>query len=136
LASGAQTVSIYLLIAVGAAVGGVARYWCGGALARLAGETFPWGTLAVNILGSALLGFFATLTAPEGKLLVPASTRLMVTVGLCGGFTTFSTFSLETMALALDRQYFKAGLNVGGSVIACLIGAWCGYVLASALNQR
>lgn len=136
MASAAHTTWIYLLIAAGAAVGGVARYWCGGALVRLAGETFPWGTLAVNVIGSVVLGFFATLTAPEGKLLVPASTRLMVTVGLCGGFTTFSTFSLETMALALDRQYLKAGLNVGGSVLACLAGAWCGYVLASAFNQR
>lgn len=124
------------MIALGAAVGGVLRYGSAGLLARIAGETFPWGTLAVNILGSAVLGFFATLTAPEGRLLVPVSTRLMVTVGICGGFTTFSTFSMETMALVLDRQYMRAGLNVGGTVVLCLIGVWCGYALASALNQR
>jgi len=124
------------MIALGAAAGGVMRYACSGAMARIAGDTFPWGTLAVNILGSAALGFFAMLTAPEGRLLVPVSTRLMVTVGICGGFTTFSTFSMETMALALDRQYLKAGLNVGGTVIVCLAGVWCGYALASALNQR
>ena len=121
---------------MGAALGGVARYACVGLVSRLTGETFPWGTLAVNVLGSAFLGFFATLTAPDGRLFVPASARLMVTVGVCGGFTTFSTFSLETMALALDRQYWKAGCNVGASVAACLIGVWCGYVLASVLNQR
>lgn len=125
-----------MLIALGAATGGVARYASVGLLARFAGETFPWGTLLVNVVGSAFLGFFATLTAPEGRMFVPASGRLMVTVGFCGGFTTFSTFSFETMALALDRQYWKAGCNVGLSVAACLVGVWCGYVLASALNQR
>ena len=124
------------MIALGAAAGGVTRYACAGLLARFAGDTFPWGTLAVNILGSAVLGFFATLSAPEGRLLVPVSTRLMVTVGFCGGFTTYSTFSMETMALALDRQYLRAGLNLGGTVVLCLVGVWCGYWVATALNQR
>jgi len=124
------------MIALGAAAGGVMRYACAGLLARFAGDTFPWGTLAVNILGSAVLGFFATLSAPEGRLLVPVSARLMVTVGLCGGFTTYSTFSMETMALALDRQYLRAGLNLGGTVVLCLVGVWCGYWAATALNQR
>ena len=132
----AHSISIYVMIGAGAALGGMLRYACSGLLVRIAGETFPWGTLAVNVVGSAVLGFVATLTAPEGRLLVPVSTRLMVTVGLCGGFTTFSTFSMETMALALDRQYLRAGLNVGGTVLACLIGVWCGYAVASTLNQR
>ena len=132
----AHTIWVYVLVALGAAIGGVARFWCVGVVAWLAGETFPWGTLAVNVTGSALLGFFATMTAPEGRVFVPASARLMVTVGICGGFTTFSTFSIETLAMVLDRQSLKACLNVAASVAACLIGVWCGYAGATALSQR
>ncbi len=90
---------IYLWIALGSAIGGAARYWSYGIPARLFGETFPWGTLAVNVIGSAFIGFFATLTSPDGRLLVPSSTRQFVMAGFCGGFTTFSTFSLETLNL-------------------------------------
>ena len=131
-----HTLFIYLVIGLGAAIGGMARYWCVGLTARLLGETFPWGTLAVNVMGSALLGFFATLSAPDGRLLVPTSTRLMISVGLFGGFTTFSSFSFETLALAMDREYLKAAGNVSANVATCLIGVWVGHALASAINQR
>ena len=89
-----HTTSIYLAVALGAALGGVGRFWVGGVAARFLGETLPWGTFLVNVIGSAFLGFFAALTATEGRFLVPSSTRAFVMVGLCGGFTTFSTFSL------------------------------------------
>jgi CrcB protein len=127
---------VYLLIALGGAIGSLARYACAGLMARLLGETFPWGTLAVNLFGSIFIGFFATLTAPEGRLLVPGPTRLFVMVGLCGGFTTFSTFSLETLSLARDGQLLKAGLNVVSNLVLCLLGVWNGFLLASLLNER
>jgi CrcB protein len=71
----------YLWIAVGSALGGMARYWCSGVAARLIGETFPWGTLLVNVLGSLIIGFFATLTAPDGRLFVDSMTRQFVMLG-------------------------------------------------------
>ena len=85
----------YLWIAIGSALGGVARYWFSGVVARLIGETFPWGTLFINIIGSFIIGFFATLTGPDGRILVPSVARQFVMIGLCGGFTTFSSFSLS-----------------------------------------
>jgi CrcB protein len=127
---------VYLWIALGSAIGGAARYWSYGISARLFGETFPWGTLAVNVIGSAFIGFFATLTSPDGRLLVPSSTRQFVMAGFCGGFTTFSTFSLETLNLARDGEWGRVLGNVLGTVILCLAGVWCGYALATALNER
>ena len=73
----------YFWIAVGSALGGMARYWCSGVAARLLGETFPWGTLFVNIAGSFIIGFFATLTGPDGRILVGSTARLFVMIGFC-----------------------------------------------------
>lgn len=126
----------YLWVAVGAALGGVLRYWCYGAAARMGAELFPWGTLFVNVAGSAVLGFFATLTGADGRLLVSSEARVFVMAGFCGGFTTFSTFSLETLRLVQDRQWMHASLNVAGSVALCLAGVWLGHLLASAMNER
>lgn len=127
---------IYLWIGLGSAIGGAARYWCYGFMARLAGETFPWGTLAVNVLGCWFIGLFATLTGPEGRWLAPSSFRMFVMTGICGGYTTFSTFGLETLNLARDGQWFKAGANVIGSMLFCLVGVWLGHLLATILNER
>jgi CrcB protein len=126
----------YLWIAVGSAVGGMARYWCYGIAARVAGETFPWGTLMVNVVGSSFIAFFAALTGPEGRALVAPGVRQFVMPGICGGFTTFSTFSLETLNLARDGQWMKASLNILSSITLCLIGAWLGYILATSMNER
>jgi CrcB protein len=126
----------YLWIAAGSAMGGVARYVCGGLAARYVGDTFPWGTLLVNMAGSAIIGFFATLTAPEGRLLVSPTVRQFVMVGLCGGFTTFSSFSLETLNLARDGQWPRAAANVTVSVLLCLLGVWLGHLAAASLNTR
>ena len=124
----------YFWIAIGSALGGIARYWCSGIAARLIGETFPWGTLIVNVVGSFIIGFFATLTGPDGRLFVPSVARQFVMIGLCGGYTTFSSFSLQTLNLATDGEYLYAGLNIVLSVVLCLIAVWLGSILASGLN--
>lgn len=126
----------YLWVALGAALGGVLRYWCYGAAVRLGAELFPWGTLFVNVAGSAVIGFFATMTGVDGRLLASPETRIFVMAGFCGGFTTFSTFSLETLKLVQDRQWMAASMNVAGSVVLCLAGVWLGHVLAVRLNER
>ena len=125
---------IYLWIGLGSALGGMARYWCSGIMANLIGETFPWGTLLVNVLGSLLIGFFATITAPDGRLFVDATMRQFVMLGLLGGYTTFSSFSLQTLSLLNDGEWLYAGLNIGASVILCLLAVWLGHLLASHVN--
>ncbi len=124
----------YFWIAVGNALGGMARFWCSGVTARLIGETFPWGTLLVNVLGSLIIGFFATLTAPDGRLFVDTTVRQFVMIGLCGGFTTFSAFSLQTLNLMHDGEWFYVALNIGTSVILCLLAVWLGHLIAAQLN--
>ncbi len=124
----------YFWIAIGSALGGMARFWCSGLAARLLGETFPWGTLIVNVVGSFIIGFFAVLSGPDGRLMMGSVPRQFVMVGLCGGYTTFSSFSLQTLNLLQDREYLYASLNIGGSVLACLLAVWLGAVAAHALN--
>jgi CrcB protein len=122
-------------IAVGSALGGAFRYWCSGIAARLLGETFPWGTLIVNILGSLVIGFFFTLTGPDGRLLVGSTGRQFVTVGLCGGYTTFSSFSLQTLNLIRDGELLHAGANIVASVLLCMLAVWLGHVAAAQVNH-
>ena len=126
---------IYLCIAVGSALGGMARYWCSGFIAAAVGETFPWGTLIINVVGSFVIGFFATLTGPDGRLLVSSVTRQFVMVGVCGGYTTFSSFSLQTLNLAHDGEFLHAALNVGLSLVLCLLSVWLGHMAASQVNR-
>jgi CrcB protein len=125
----------YLYIALGSALGGVARYACTGWIAQQFGETFPWGTIAVNVMGSFLIGLVATLTGPDGRLLVPGYGREFVMIGVFGGFTTFSSFSLQTLTLARDGEWFGAGLNVVLSVLLCLVAVWAGHSVALVLNR-
>jgi CrcB protein len=124
----------YIWIAVGSALGGVARYWCSGVAARMIGETFPWGTFAVNVIGSFIIGFFATLTGPDGRVYVGTTGRQFVMVGICGGYTTFSSFSLQTLNLMNDGEWFRAGANIGLSVLCCLVAVWVGHVVAMSMN--
>ena len=125
-----------LLVGLGSALGGMARYGCSLWLGRLLGETFPWGTLFVNVTGSFVIGFFFSLTAAGGRLLVAPDWRVFVTVGICGGYTTFSSFSLQTLALLRDARWLDAGGNVFGSVVLCLVAVWLGTVCAALLNPR
>ena len=113
----------------------MARYWCSGVAARLFGETFPWGTLFVNVTGSFVIGLFATLTGPDGRMFAGSTARQFVMFGLLGGFTTFSSFSLQTLSLAQDSEWFQAGGNIVGSVVLCLLAVWLGHLFAQ-LDQR
>jgi CrcB protein len=112
----------------------MARYWCSGVAARMIGETFPWGTLIVNVVGSFIIGFFATLTGPDGRWFVGSTERLFVMVGICGGYTTFSSFSLQTLNLLRDGEWLYAGCNIVASVVLCLLAVWIGHVAASSFN--
>ncbi len=127
--------TLYLWVALGSALGGVARFWMSGLVAERIGEVFPWGTLTVNVLGSFIIGLFGTLTAADGRLFVPPEVRVLVMVGFCGGFTTFSSFSLQTLALARDGEWLWAGANIVLSVLVCLVAVWLGHSLAAALNR-
>jgi CrcB protein len=118
----------YVWVAIGGALGSVARYGCSGFVGRLAGATFPFGTMVVNVTGAILIGFLAALSVPEGRVLLPPSARLFTMTGICGGYTTFSTFSLETFNLLRDGDWFRAGANVLFSVMLCLVAVMIGYI--------
>ncbi len=118
----------YVWIALGGALGSVARFGCSSLAARWFGETFPWGTLIINVVGSFVIGFFATMTGPDGRVLVAPDVRQFVMVGVCGGYTTFSSFSLQTLNLMRDGDMLRAGANVVGSVALCLVAVWLGHV--------
>ena len=108
---------IVFAVAAGSALGGVARYGLSGLVARSIGETFPWGTLVVNVLGSFLIGVVATLTGPDGRLLVSPVARQFWILGIFGGFTTFSAFSLQTLNLAQEGEWARAGAFAGATVL-------------------
>lgn len=123
------------LIFLGGGLGSLARWWASGFVAERFGETFPWGTILVNISGSFVIGLFATLTGPEGRWLASANSRLFFMVGVCGGYTTFSSFSLQTLNLAQEGQWFRAGANAVLSLVLCLLAVWLGHILAMAINS-
>lgn len=118
-----------VLIFIGGGLGSLARWGASGFVARHWGETFPFGTLVVNVTGSFIIGVFGALTGPEGRWLVPVSFRQFFMLGICGGYTTFSSFSLQTLTLAEDGQWFKAGANAALSLVLCLAGVWLGHSL-------
>ena len=124
----------YLWIAMGGALGSVGRFWFSGVVARQLGETFPWGTLLVNVSGSFLIGVLAAMAEPgERRLLGPSGHQFFI-VGLCGGFTTFSTFSVQTLDMLRSGDWFGASANAGGSVVVCLVAVWVGYALGSTVT--
>jgi CrcB protein len=128
----------YLWIALGGALGSVARFWLSGLVANHTGrigQTFPMGTLLVNISGSLAIGFFAALGEPGGRRFLGSTGRQFLMVGVCGGYTTFSSFSLQTLELMRDGDWFKAGLNSVASFVLCLVAVWAGYVLGLGINS-
>jgi CrcB protein len=126
---------LYLLIALGGALGSVARFILSGLIANHVGATFPWGTFFVNVTGSFAIGFVATLTGPDGRVFASGNTRQFIMTGIFGGYTTFSSFSLQTLNLADDGEWLQAGGNVVLSVVACLVAVWLGHIAAAALNS-
>lgn len=111
------------------------RFWCSGAAARAFGETFPWGTLIVNVVGSMLIGLVAQVTGPDGRVLVPPIARQFVLVGFFGGFTTFSSFSLQTLMLVRDGEWLLAFGNIAISLLLCLLGVSLGHAMGVAINR-
>jgi CrcB protein len=130
-------VKTFWAVAIGAALGGVARYYLASAIQQRVGPTFPWGTLVINVSGGLLLGVLMryALATPS----VSAELRALLTTGFCGGYTTFSTYSYETATLLEDGQYGRAGTYALASVVLALVATFAGFVLAReliALRER
>ena len=124
-----------LWIFVGGGLGSLARWGVSGWIGNCFGQTFPWGTMVVNVSGSLIIGLFATLVEPGGRWMASMTFRNFFMLGICGGYTTFSSFSYQTLTLAEDGQWFKAGANSVLSLILCLLGVWLGHVLAGMINS-
>lgn len=122
---------LFWAIAVGAAAGGVSRFYLGSAIQQRLGASFPWGTLAINISGSLLLGFLIryAMATPAISLEV----RALLTVGFCGGYTTFSSYSYETLVLIEEGQFARAAVYSLGSVVLALLATFAGFMLAREL---
>jgi len=125
----------YLWVALGGALGSVARYGCSGLAARLLGVAFPYGTLFVNVVGSYTIGVLGTLALTGGRALATTDARAFLIVGILGGFTTFSSFSLETLNLARAGNLGGAATNIALSLVLCLVAVWLGYASATAFSR-
>jgi CrcB protein len=127
-----NTLTTYTVIALGSAIGGVGRHWLGMLVAQRVGTSFPWGTLFVNVTGSFLIGLAAAMTdtRPDSQ-----TAREFLMVGILGGYTTFSAFSLQTFALMRDGKILFAGANIALSVVLCLLAVWVGYVIGAAIRK-
>jgi CrcB protein len=126
----------YFLVGLGGALGSVARFWFSGLIAQRYGGTFPLGTLLVNVTGSFVIGLFAGSANPDGRWVTTVPTRAFFMIGICGGYTTFSSFSLQTFDLARGGEWFYAGLNALLSLALCMIAVWLGHSLAVLLNTK
>ncbi len=122
-----------LIVMAGGALGTLARYVVA-LLALPISRDLPWGTILINITGSFVIGFFGTLTLAHGRYPAPENVRLFVMVGLCGGYTTFSSFSLQTLDLLRGGAVVRAGINIAVSVALCILAVTIGHLLASHLN--
>jgi CrcB protein len=127
---------LYAAIMLGGALGSAARFAVSVWLAAKVGESFPWGTFAVNVIGSFVIGFFVAITGPDGAFMVSPAVRAFVAIGLLGGFTTFSSFSIQTFYLMQDGQWLWAAGNVVMSVVFCLLAAGGGVAAANILPLR
>lgn len=123
-----------MLVTAGGGLGTLARYLLSIAALPISRD-LPWGTIGINILGSFIIGFFGTLTLTSGRHPVAEDIRLLVMVGFCGGFTTFSAFSLQTLDLLRTGAIYRAGLNVGISVVLCVAAVAAGHAIAAHYND-
>jgi CrcB protein len=126
----------YLAVMLGGAAGTGARLWLSSFCTLKYGNNFPIGTIVVNVVGCFIIGCFNALTEAHGMFPAGPLVRLIVMVGFLGGFTTFSSFSLQTLSLAHDGEWLRASLNVVLSVVLCLLAAWAGNAVAALLQQR
>jgi fluoride exporter len=125
----------YLWVAIGGALGSVGRFWLTNFITLRAGENFPWGTILINVTGSFIIGIFAAFTDPDGRMAASPSFRQFFMIGICGGYTTFSAFSLQTLRLMQGREWLHAGANVLLSVTLCVLAVWFGYLLGNMFNS-
>jgi CrcB protein len=125
----------YFWIALGSALGGMLRHAGTLAVASRLGEVFPYGTLMVNVTGSLLMGLLAGLMGRPGEPLLGPEARLLAMTGFCGGYTTFSAFSLQTLALMHKGAWMAVAANIAASVAFCLLAVWAGYLLATSLGS-
>ena len=128
------TALTYLWIALGGALGSVARFGMANLIAARFGGGAMWGTLFVNVTGSLLIGIFSGLSETGGRLAEATTLRQFLVVGICGGYTTFSAFSVQTLDLMRAGNWFAATGNVLGSVLACLVAVWLGHLIGSAMR--
>lgn len=119
------------LVGLGGLVGSLARYWLAGTVQAWTEAGFPFGTLTVNVVGSFIVGLVMVLSLERG--LLNAEMRLLLAVGVCGGFTTMSTFSYETMALLRDGEVMLALGNVGATIMVCFFAVWLGALIGRLL---
>jgi fluoride exporter len=129
------TLALYAAVGVGSALGALARFASAIGLVALLGPGFPWGTLMVNVLGSFLIGLYASLSEPDGRLLASPAERQFVMAGFCGGFTTFSIFSLETLLLVERHAFGLAGIYVAVSLVLWLVSVWAGHQFGARMNR-
>lgn len=124
-----------LWIAIGGAIGSVLRFWVAEAAVAAFGAEFPWGTVFANVTGSFVIGFIAGMTGPDGREVASVLTRQFLMVGICGGYTTFSSFSLQTLTMLQAGHVGKAALNIVLSLALCLLAVWLGHLSATMLSQ-
>jgi fluoride exporter len=136
LAERAEVLALYAAVAAGSGIGGAGRHVCAELTARLVGETFPWGILVVNVIGSFVIGLFAGFVGTGSRFLEEVVVRAFVMAGLWGGYTTFSAFSLDTLHLMRDGRIAAAGGNVALSLVLCLLFVWLGHALAARLKRH
>ena len=133
-----QLLSQYLVIGLGGALGSMLRFGIGTFIdtnVQKTGYIFPWGTIIVNITGCFIIGFVFTISTAEGRVYMSPLTRNFITIGILGGYTTFSSFSWQTLTLAQSGQMWGAAANVLLSVVLCLLGVWLGAWVAGWINQ-
>jgi len=128
-----RTAVLYAWVAAGSIIGGLTRYLVG--LALDTGPGFPVATLFINATGSLIIGFYATLTGPDGRMLARPQHRQFVMTGFCGGYTTFSTFSLETFRLFHGGMKYTALAYIAASVLGWLVSVWAGHMMATRINR-
>ncbi len=125
----------YFWVTLGGAIGSAARFWVSGLVASHAGQTSPYGTLVVNITGSFVIGVLAAWTGPDSRFLTSPAFREFFMIGICGGYTTFSSFSLQTLLLAQESEWFRAGAYTVASFALCLLAVWLGYFTVSMMSK-